>query len=313
MVTLNNLRIRLFIHNHSSAGSDSKKHRHNSLEILYTKKGQVTVDACSYGSMALQDEVWSVTAGTGQFVTICPGILHQQHFAKGSEYLILEFASLPQDLPLTNAICDSLYTTRFTQLCTLLDPTVNYGLNVFPDNEGIEQIFERLIEICRKEYLMEEHMSYFSQEADLLCNYLFLKICRCQDLSASRFGSNHHTRRAYAYICQNFHSLTLSVPQIASYCGLSKSRLNILFQEDFGSSVWNTVIQKRLNHAAWLLMNTGDSIEQIARKCGYSSPRAFQLAFKKQFGDTPSDYRENSSPIVRSYLSDKRKKEQPVP
>ncbi len=44
-------------------------------------------------------------------------------------------------------------------------------------------------------------------------------------------------------------------------------------------------------HAWRLLGDTSDSVEAVARACGYGTPEAMRRAFLKALGATPAEYR----------------------
>ena len=47
----------------------------------------------------------------------------------------------------------------------------------------------------------------------------------------------------------------------------------------------------RVSHACKQLTETTDSLEQIARQCGFTSSAVFIRSFKKVYGVTPGSYR----------------------
>ena len=56
-------------------------------------------------------------------------------------------------------------------------------------------------------------------------------------------------------------------------------------------SVMKYVSELRITAAEKLLDNTDKTIEEIAEICGFSSASYFGLAFKKERGKSPSNYR----------------------
>ncbi|MDF2802205.1 MAG: two-component system response regulator [Anaerocolumna sp.] len=64
-----------------------------------------------------------------------------------------------------------------------------------------------------------------------------------------------------------------------------------LFKKETGISLVNYIIQKRINTAKDLLMNTALSVNQISDKVGYGNYSYFTKLFKKETGYTPIDYR----------------------
>ncbi|HCV06103.1 MAG TPA: AraC family transcriptional regulator, partial [Oscillibacter sp.] len=59
----------------------------------------------------------------------------------------------------------------------------------------------------------------------------------------------------------------------------------------YGSSIAAHIRQHRMEKASSLLLDTGDSLAQIARAVGYESQSKFSAEFKKVFGMLPSEFR----------------------
>ena len=68
---------------------------------------------------------------------------------------------------------------------------------------------------------------------------------------------------------------------------VSVSTLCHLFKKDFGITVKQYIIQKRLNTARFAL-NRGEKAEEVCHRVGFSNYSAFFRAYKKQFGNAPS-------------------------
>jgi AraC-like DNA-binding protein len=86
----------------------------------------------------------------------------------------------------------------------------------------------------------------------------------------------------------------LSLPEVASRCGLSPRQAQRLF-EQAGTTFTEFVLEQRLLLARKLL---GDprgrvrKISDIAHSAGFSDLSYFNRAFRKRFGATPSDLRD---------------------
>ena len=61
-----------------------------------------------------------------------------------------------------------------------------------------------------------------------------------------------------------------------------------VFKEDFGITIKQYVMQKRLNTARFML-SRGNRSEEVCRQVGFSNYSAFFRAYKKQFGFSPSN------------------------
>ena len=89
----------------------------------------------------------------------------------------------------------------------------------------------------------------------------------------------------------------LQVGEIAGYLGLSESRLRAFFRKAGGIPLGGYLQNHRMNRAMSLLKNTDLRLYDIAGRCGFGSPQAFNRTFKAVTGLTPLKYRQNSQPL----------------
>ena len=110
---------------------------------------------------------------------------------------------------------------------------------------------------------------------------------------------NTHNTRSYSLPIQkaisriNF-DLTgdLSLKTTAAYLKVNASYLSNLFKKETGYTLTNYVNKKRMEHAAFLLSTTAQSISSIAQQCGVLDENYFTKLFKRHYQLTPSRYRE---------------------
>ena len=94
-------------------------------------------------------------------------------------------------------------------------------------------------------------------------------------------------------------SLNLSedwpVERMAAEIGLSVSRFHHAFKEHFDMTPQEYIRDERLNRARVKLQDPHnfDSIKKIAYDVGINDESHFTRDFKKKFGQTPTDYRDN--------------------
>ena len=72
---------------------------------------------------------------------------------------------------------------------------------------------------------------------------------------------------------------------------ISLNHFNRLFRKYLGNSPHHCVIQARMRKGADLLLNSGDSVAEIAMKTGIDNEFYFSRLFKKCFALSPSGYR----------------------
>ncbi len=97
--------------------------------------------------------------------------------------------------------------------------------------------------------------------------------------------------RAKRFIAQNLRNVDLTAMLIASEVSASETHLNRLFKTE-GVSLMRYVWSCRLELAARLLKGCSKSqiqIQEIAWRCGFSTPAHFSRAFKDRYGMSPRD------------------------
>lgn len=83
----------------------------------------------------------------------------------------------------------------------------------------------------------------------------------------------------------------LKISDIAKKLNLNRSYLYKIFKEETGYSLKDYLIQIRMEKSADLLTSTTFHISEIANAVGFPDALAFSKAFKKHFGQSPSNYR----------------------
>jgi AraC-like DNA-binding protein len=97
------------------------------------------------------------------------------------------------------------------------------------------------------------------------------------------------------YLMNNYYLKPLTLSELATVSGRSLSSFKRAFQEEFGTSPAAWIKQKRLEHAVFLLKNTGQNISEISMEIGYESVSHFIKAFKEKFGTTPKQLTMNKN------------------
>ena len=82
------------------------------------------------------------------------------------------------------------------------------------------------------------------------------------------------------------------IPEIARYAGINKSYLQSLFSRQMHCTITDYINRKRLEQAAFLLINSSLTITDIAFHTGYNSRQHFAATFEKYYGSGPRAYRQ---------------------
>lgn len=104
-------------------------------------------------------------------------------------------------------------------------------------------------------------------------------------------------KKILQYLDEHFNE-NLSLDAIASRFFINKFHFVHQFTDRVGISPYRYIMQKRLNHAADLLLQ-GHKTKEIALICGFKDYANFYRAFKSSFKKSPSEYKkEQKSDLV---------------
>jgi AraC-like DNA-binding protein len=113
--------------------------------------------------------------------------------------------------------------------------------------------------------------------------------------------NSRRIEKAIEYMNQNFKkSITLTeVSKLANMADVSFSRF---FKARTGITFMDSLLEMRLGNASRLLIDTTQSIAEVAYNCGFNNISNFNRLFKKKKGCTPRAFRENYSYGSRIFI-----------
>ena len=97
-------------------------------------------------------------------------------------------------------------------------------------------------------------------------------------------------KRAQAMLVEDL-SRHLSVKLVAEQLGVSETSLKRYFRFVYGANISTYMNEVRMEYAAGLLAETGFSVSDIAKACGYVNQGRFARVFREYYGMKPLDYR----------------------
>lgn len=100
-----------------------------------------------------------------------------------------------------------------------------------------------------------------------------------------------YIRQARTTLAENFDK-NITIPQLARQTGINEAKLKEGFRELYGQSIHAYLQQLRLEKAQQLLSTTNMSVTEITYDIGYSQVTHFTTLFKKEFGLTPTEWRQ---------------------
>lgn len=113
--------------------------------------------------------------------------------------------------------------------------------------------------------------------------------------------NSRRIERTIEYMNQSFQkSITLlEVSKLANMTEVSFSRF---FKARTGITFMDSLLEMRLGHASRLLIDTTQSVAEVAYNCGFNNISNFNRLFKKKKGCTPKEFRENYSYGSRVFI-----------
>lgn len=139
---------------------------------------------------------------------------------------------------------------------------------------------EELLKICNTlaEKIREEHKSEKQEDGAFRINL-------------PNGFHNHQINCTVTYIKENYEK-PIGLADAADYIRLSENHLSTLFKEVTGINFLQYLNGYRLNMAIDMMKEGGVNISEIAPKCGFQNPGYFAKIFKRYFGMTPTQFRD---------------------
>ena len=152
-------------------------------------------------------------------------------------------------------------------------------------------LYELLYHVCTQCTVMDCHTTdgeakHISSNAVCSTAHAF----NAGDVATVSEGSGVGVRRITEYM-ERHYAQDLSIGQLASQFGYSREHFSRLFKRGTGVTPDRYLTEIRLQSALDDLLNTGDTVAQIAQHNGFPNVRSFTTAFAARFSATPAVYR----------------------
>ncbi|MBE5897789.1 MAG: helix-turn-helix domain-containing protein [Lachnospiraceae bacterium] len=258
------LYIQSFSYMESKKNYFTKRSDYHSFLLCYTHDGE--------GELVYQEQLYKLHEGD-LFIIDCTK-KHSYH-TKGIHWA-------HSDLHISGDYLSVLYEEFLNE---------NHGLCI---KENIGQIYlsnlEELLEAARHQ----------GKHRGLLISHqiekLFISLITAEEIQNPPFAMEMEQIVSYLvqYI-QHHYQENLTLDYLADFSGISKYHLSRLFHQYTGFSPNEYIIQTRLDHARFLLINTKLSIKQIGAMVGIENEAYFSRLFKKRHDITPGSYRKKNA------------------
>lgn len=113
----------------------------------------------------------------------------------------------------------------------------------------------------------------------------------CVDHRQKSCESDVLFERVSAYI-QEYYGQSLSIASLAEQNNVNRNRLSYVFRRHAGMGPAEYILKYRMDMAEQMLLANDVSVQQIAETVGIADPFYFSRVFKKQYGVSPTEYRQ---------------------
>ncbi len=131
-------------------------------------------------------------------------------------------------------------------------------------------------------------------------NYRLLSDSTFNILDKPSYNSRR-IEKVMAYSRLNFHK-QITLAEVARLTNMTESAFSRFFKLRTGMTFIDSLIEIRLGHASRKLIETTDSISEIAYTCGFNNISNFNRIFKKKKGCTPKDLRDSYDQGSRVFI-----------
>lgn len=174
---------------------------------------------------------------------------------------------------------------------TMLEKT---SQGVLFSKETIVQVAPRIEELNKKtgfdsilELMSILHDLSTSRNMQLLSNASFN--------NTEQFSYNsRRIEKTMEYVNRNFDK-QITLGEVARLVSMSEVSFSRFFRQHTGNTFIDSLSEIRLGHASRMLIDTTQSIAEIAYHCGFNNISNFNRTFKKKKGCTPKEFRESYS------------------
>lgn len=104
--------------------------------------------------------------------------------------------------------------------------------------------------------------------------------------------NSRRIERVFDFMNKNFHR-HISLTEVAKVAGMPEASFSRFMRQSTGFSFVDSLNEIRLGHVSRMLLNTTQSIAEVAFQCGFNNMANFNRTFKSKKGLTPREFRES--------------------
>jgi AraC-like DNA-binding protein len=166
--------------------------------------------------------------------------------------------------------------------------------------QTIEQITPRLL-VLNQKHGFDSVLELMSILHDLSVSRNMHTLSDATFNNAEFSYNSRRIRKAMDYMNQNFQK-AITLTEVARLANMTDVSFSRFFKARTGITFMDSLLEMRLGHASRLLIDTTQSVSEVAYNCGFNNISNFNRLFKKKKGCTPKEFRENYSYGSRVFI-----------
>ncbi len=263
-----------FIH-HPRRAFHIPVHWHDEIEIIYVKKGNL--------SICVQKEIYQASSGNVFFVN--PGELH---FMESDDMAVayytilfpLEFVSFQTEDLLEQKVLQPLRMKNLLFSVCIMDESIKVQ---------IVELLKRIIVIN------DEKVTGYQLRTRILLLEIIEIFIKSNAFCKPSFAHASSLQREMLSYIQQHYTEKITLRMLAEEFHLSEKYISVYFKKHFSISFMQYVGHLRMTKAKQLLLSTDLPITEVALSCGFFSVNLFIRNFKEMYQVTPLQYRKKGT------------------
>ncbi len=255
-------------------------HWHDEIEVGFIVEGSVVVGSGTSKATLTSGDVFFVNSG----------VLHAMYNASAPESAI--FKSITFNGSVVGGEQNSIYWQKY--LKPILNAAHFRSLVLPAGSEHHAAVIPLLSEIWELVAQEPEHYEILVRNglSNLVCILLQIQKEASDDPSQSayslRLERRLHQMLDHIHVHYGEH---ITLDDLASTAAISKTEVMRCFKSIIGKSPIRYLMEYRLQQAAYLLLHTENTVQQIGECCGFEDNSYFAKSFRVMYQVTPTEYR----------------------
>lgn len=146
-------------------------------------------------------------------------------------------------------------------------------------------------------FMVQRHYRPYTQPMQKHLVEALLLQCRALTLRLTKLSDHDSNTAALVQLHDMIHRFPArdwTIEEMCEIVGLSRPHLHRVYNEAFGCTCYQDVLQCRLSLADHLLATTALSVNEVSQQCGFENDSNFIRTYKKMRGCTPTAYRKEA-------------------